>query len=63
MVGIEKPVDWLESFTLDKVDWRCFFAGLCTFALVTHVRGRIWGPMLTHPLSSRLNMVLRLLRS
>ena len=32
-------------------------------ALVFHVRGRVWGPMIGHPLGNRLNAVLFLLRA
>jgi membrane protease YdiL (CAAX protease family) len=42
---------------------RRFFAGLLSFALVVHKRGRVWGSMLGHPVSNRLGVILRLSRS
>jgi membrane protease YdiL (CAAX protease family) len=42
---------------------RRFFIGLCTSAIVFHLRGRVWGPMVGHPLVNRLSMALSLLRS
>jgi membrane protease YdiL (CAAX protease family) len=41
---------------------RRFFVGLVSYALVAHVRRRVWGPMVGHPLGNRINAVLILLR-
>ena len=42
---------------------RRFFTGLFWSAILFHIRGRVWGPMVGHPLSNRLNAVVMLLRS